>query len=112
MSNHYLYDLPNISAGADKALVGTVTAVPSFTGWFLFFVFGVIFLGGMVEQKRRTGIVDLPLWGIIASLATVVMMLPMTIIQGLIQIEVVGIVIAVSLVFAVWFFLSRSRGEV
>ena len=107
----YLFNIPNISEGYDSAITQTAVAVPSLISWFLFFVFGTVFLSGMIEQKRRLGYSDVPFWAITASLATFVVTLPLTLTEGIIQIETFGIVIAVTLVCGIWFFFDRGRNE-
>ena len=105
----YLFDFPNVSGGYDSALTETVSTVPSLIPWFLFFIFGVVFLSGILNQKRRLGFIDAPFWAITASICTLVVTLPMTLIEGIIQIQVLAIVVAVTLACGVWFFMDKGR---
>lgn len=105
-----LYDLPNLTTGFDEAIVGTVTAVPIFTPMFLFFVFGVVFLGGLVSQKNRTGSSDATLWATIASMATLMISLVLTLTVGLIQLEILAVVVVVTIMSAAWLFFDK-KGE-
>ena len=107
-----LYTLPNMSSGMDTAIVGTITAVPIFAPMFLLFVFMVVLMGGMGSQKRRTGNADMPLWGTLAGLSTFMITLAMSMIEGMINLATLGIVIAVTITFAVWLFLDRRSTEI
>ena len=107
-----LYDQPNLTGGLDETFVEIATAVPSFVYSFLFFVFAIVFIGGIISQKRRNGWADYPLWATMASLSTLLITLLLTLKQGLINLEVLGIVIAVTIFSGLWLFLSKGRGEV
>ena len=107
-----LYTPPNLSTGIDEAIVGTVEAVPSFTPMFLLFIFGIVFIGGIVSQKRRTGVADMPMWATISSLATMMITLPLTLTSGLIQLDILVIVVVITILSGLWLFLSRNRYEV
>jgi len=107
----YLYEIPNATEGIDAILVDTSTAVPSFIPLFLLFVFLMVLIGGSTSQKRRTGYSDFAMWSVIASISTLMITLPLTLIAGIIQIEVLIVVIAVTLMSGLWFFMSKSRGE-
>jgi len=107
-----LYDLPNMSAGMDDALIGVVTAVPIFTPMFLLFIFGVVFVGGISSQKKRLGNADIPMWSVIASMSTLMIALPMTLRAGLISLEILAILVAIVLMSGVWLFLDRNKNEV
>ena len=108
----YLYDLPNNTSGMDQILVDTVTAVPSFAPLLLVFVFFVVFLGGIGRQKLRTGTADYSMWCVIASLSTFMITLIMSTISGIIRLDVLVIVTAVTIMSGVWFFLDRKPQEV
>ena len=107
-----IYTAPNMSSGFDDALVGVVTAVPSFIPAFLFFVFGVIFLGGTIAQKKRLGSADMPMWAANASLITMVVSLLLSLRQGLMSIQVLGVVITITIASGVWLFFDRNRNEI
>lgn len=107
-----LYEPPNLTAGIDEAIVGTIVAVPSFLPMMLLFVFGVVFIGGVTSQKRRTGSADFPMWATLSSVATLMVTLPLTLTEGLIQLEVLVTVVALTIASGLWLFLTRHRHEV
>ena len=107
-----LYAQPNMTGGIDETLVQIARAVPSFIVGFLIFVFGVIFLGGSSTQGRRKGYSDYPMWAVVASTATLLISLILSLREGLIDILVLGVVLAVTIFSGLWFFLSRGRGEI
>ena len=78
----------------------------------LIFVFSVVFLEGFTSQKRRSGSADVPMWALIASLSTLMIALAMTLTAGIIQIETLSIVVAVTIFSGFWLFTSRNRNEV
>ena len=108
----YLYDLPNETSGIDAILVSTVTAMPAFVPLLLFFVFFVVVLGGITRQKLRTGTADYSMWFVIGSLATFMISLIMTTITGLIRLDWLIIVTAITILSGVWFFFDRKVSEV
>lgn len=107
----YLYTLPNATTGVDDILVQTQDAIPSFVPLLLFFVFLVVFLGGIVRQKSRTGTADYPIWALMGCLSVFFVTLLMSVIQGLIDIALLGIVIFLTIFCAVWFLLDRRPQE-
>jgi hypothetical protein len=106
-----IYEIPNLTGGMDDAFVGVVTAVPSYIPLLLVFVFGVIFIGGAIRQKARTGSADLPMWASVSSLSTFLVSLIFTLRAGIIQLEILSIVATITIASGVWLFLSKSRGE-
>lgn len=106
-----LYDAPNLTSGFDDAIAGTIHAVPIFTPMLLIFVFCVVALGGGIAQRYRNGFIDLPMWGVLASLCTLLVSLVLTLKAGLIDGTILGIVVAVTFAFGLWFFLSRRPSE-
>jgi hypothetical protein len=106
-----LYEIPNATGGVDAILVNTANVVPSFFPMMLLFVFMVVLIGGSTAQRRRTGFADFPMWSVIASVSTLMITLPLTLVVGIIQIEVLAVVVAVTLMSGLWFFMSKSRGE-
>jgi len=107
-----LYEMPNLSSGMDEAIIGTASAVPGFAPMFLLFVFFVVFLGGMGSQKRRIGTADAPMWAVVSSLSVLMISLALSLREGLIQTEVLGVVVAVTLLSGLWLFTSRNKNEV
>lgn len=106
-----LFHQPNLSAGIDDAIISTATEVPMFPVMILVFVFAVILIGGSSNQKRRLGTADIPFWAVLASMATTLVALVMTLGDGVIDITTLGIVIGITLMCGLWFFLSKVRGE-
>jgi ABC-type Mn2+/Zn2+ transport system permease subunit len=105
------YPEPNLTGGIDDALISTATSVPIFPIMLLLFIFGLVFLGGMGNQKRRTGTSDVPFWGIIASTVMTLSALLMTLGKGMINNVTLGIIFSITFLFGIWFFLSKARGE-
>jgi len=111
-----LYDIPNITSGGtatglDDFIVLTIAEINVFTPMFLIFVFGVVWVGGMTSQKRRTGASDMALWTTMASVSTFMVSLPLTLLGGLIDITTFSIVVAVTLMSGIWLFLDKNRRE-
>lgn len=111
---NYVFNLPNNSAsGGDTLIVDTVSVVPSFTPLLLAFVFFVVFLGGILRQKDKSvGGADYPMWATIASLATLMTSLILSVISGLIQLEWLVIVVVITIFCGVWLFLDKRGSEV
>ena len=107
-----IYTQPNLTGGIDNAILDVVTEVPSLTPLLLLFVFLVVFIGGMIRQKRRLGTADVPMWATIASISTIMISLPLTLTTGLIQLEVLAIVVVITIFSGLWLFLSRNRNEI
>jgi len=108
----YLYTLPNATNGTDQILIETVTAVPSLAPLLLVFIFFLVFLGGIARQKLRIGNADYSMWAVVASLATFMVSLIMTTITGLLRLDILVIMVAVTILTGVWFFLDRRASEV
>ncbi len=107
-----LYTIPNMSSGFDNVLVDFGSTLPIFVPMFLIFVFGIVFLGGFISQKRRSGFADVPMWATMASLSTLMIALPMTLVAGIIDIKYLSIVITLTIMSGFWLFSSRSRNEI
>ena len=108
----YLYALPNSTEGIDAIAIQTATAFPSLTPLILFFVFLVVFLGGIGRQRFRTGTADYSAWAIIASMATLLPALLFSVSAGFIRLDWLIIVISLNILSAVWFFMDRKSSEV
>ena len=106
-----LYTQPNLTGGLDQNLVEVVSTVPSFIPGLLLFVFGVVFLAGSSTQRARAGFSDNQMWAVLASISTLLVSLLLTLIPGLINIETLGVVVAVNIFSGLWLFLSKARGE-
>jgi len=107
----YLFAQPNLTSGIDDALISTAQAVPIFPIMILVFIFLMVLIGGSSNQKRKLGTADIPFWAVLAGMATTLLALIMTLGEGIIDLTTLGIVIAVTIMCAVWFFLSGVRGE-
>ena len=107
-----LFTLPNSTTSMDNILVETATAVPSMIPLLLLFVFFVVFLGGIGKQKMRTGEADYSMWSVVASLSMYIIALILTMIEGLIRLEWLLIVTAITILSGVWFFLSKGKGVI
>lgn len=108
-----LYDSPNLSRGMDNFLVdlnsaGNDWSLP-FTSMFLIFIFGLIFIGGFLSQKRRTGFGDASMWATVAGLGTTMIALLLSMISGLVSIEILIITIVITILSAFWLFMSNRR---
>ena len=106
-----LYETPNITTGLDAIVVDIVEEVPIFIPMFLFFIFGVIFIGGVISQKKRSGRSDVPMWAVISSTSVLMISMILTLTAGLIQMETLVIVIVVTIFSGLWFFLDKNRYE-
>ena len=112
----YLYNLPNSTGGIDTILVDTVSVFDnspvSFTPLLMAFVFFIVFLGGVSRQKMRSGFADYPLWCLIGSLATYLIALLMSVIEGMIRLDILIIITVITIFSGVWLFLDRKQSGV
>ena len=108
----YLYSLPTNTTGIDDLLIETINIVPNFVPLILFFVFAVVFIGGISRQQLKTGTADYPAWAILSSIATLLVALLFSVHAGYIRLDWLGIVIAMNIISAIWFFLDRKVTEV
>jgi len=107
----YTFDMPNLTTGIDDTLVDVATTVPSFLIGTLLFVWSFVFLAGMAAQNKRRGSADAPMWATMASISTLMITLVLTLKAGLIGLDILGIVVAVTIMSGLWLFLSKGRGE-
>ena len=107
-----LYKDINISAGLDDALINIAQQVPAFPIMMLVFTFFTVLISGSASQRNRTGYADVPFWAILSSTTTTMLALIMTLGAGMLDIVTLSIVISLNILCAVWFFLSKSKGEV
>lgn len=105
-----LYNLTNATT-PDGILVGTATSVPAFPIMILVFTWFFVLLGGSSKQNSRYGYADMPQWAVLASLSTFILALMMSITAGVIATQTLVVVIGVTILSAVWFFMSRGRNE-
>lgn len=107
-----LYTLPNATEGIDEIAIQTIIAVPSLSPLILFFVYFVIFLGGIARQLFKSGTADYASWSVVATLSTFMVALVMSIKVGFIRLDWLGIVIGLTILSGVWLFLDRKQSEV
>ena len=106
-----LYAQPSLTGGMDETLVEVATAVPSLIYGLLLFVFGFVFITGITTQKSKSGYADTQMWAVMASIATLVVTLLLSIKEGLVMVDTLVIVISITIMSALWLFLSKGRGE-
>jgi hypothetical protein len=74
-----------------------------------------VFIGGTLAQQRRTGTSDFPMWSTMASISTLLIAMPLTLVSGLIGDQstiTLSVVVILTIFSGLWLFLSQSRGEV
>ncbi len=103
------FNTPNITTGFDSFLVDLATEVPLFTPMFLVFIYILIFWSGVRLQGDNRGYSDIPFWGLVASVATMLVALSATMIEGLITLDILAIVVSIVILNGIWFFLSGNR---
>jgi len=108
----YLYNVPNYTAGIDQVLVQTQESINIFIPMFLFFIWCMIFLGGIMAQKRRSVYIDSPVWATLSSIVTLIIALPLTLVVGLVQLEWLVIIVIMTMLSGLWLFLDKNRSEV
>lgn len=108
----YIYEQPTLTGGIDEQLIEVAAAVPSFPIGILVFVWGVVFLGGSARQKLKSGYSDMPMWSLMASISTLMIALLMSLAVGVINILVLSIVVSITVLSGLWFFLSKGKGEI
>ena len=106
-----LYTLPNSTTGIDQIFKQTITALPGLPSLILAFVWFVVFLGGMGQQKLRTGLSEASTWAVIASMSIFLLSLLMTSTTGIISLSTLGVVIAITILSGVWLFFDKRQGE-
>jgi len=106
----YIYEFPNATT-PDGVLVGLATAVPILPTMILMFVWFFVFIGGISKQNAKLGYADVPQWALLASLSIFMMSLVMSITAGMVSTFTLSIVTAITILSAVWFFLSKGRIE-
>ena len=110
MATDYLFDIPN-STSVDTIATQTVTAIPGLVPMILLFVFMVIFIGGIVRQKARTGTADYPLWATIGGISQFMVALLFSVSSGFLNLDWLVISFVVTVFCGVWLFISERQGE-
>lgn len=111
MSN-YLYNLPNETSGLDAMTIQIFQSFPFLGALVLLFTFLVVFLGGITRQTIRNGTADYSAWALIASMATLLPTLLLSVTAGFIQLDWLIIVVAINILSAIWFFMDKKPSEV
>jgi len=105
-----LYNLTNATT-PDDILVGVSTSIPVFPIMLLVFVWFIVFIGGSQRQTARYGYADVPQWAVLASMSVFLLSLMMTVIGGIISLQTLVVVVAITILTGVWFFMSKGRIE-
>ena len=108
----YTYDFPNMSGGIDSTLVDIAGTVPVFIPLLLVFVFGMMFIGGMITQTRKKGYADLPLWATLSSIGTLLVALALSLVEGLMNTVILAIVIVITILSFMWLVLGSTNREI
>ena len=108
----YLYELPNSTSGIDQIAIDTIQVVPGMSSIILFFVFLVVFIGGISRQKIKTGTADYSSWCLLASVSTLLVALMFSVMEGFISLATLVITLSLCILSAVWFFIDRKYTEV
>lgn len=108
----YLYELPNATSGIDAIASQTLTSFPWVTPLILLFVYLVVFLGGITRQKARTGTADYSAWSVLASISIFIIALLFSVSSGFIRLDWLVIVVSLTILSGIWFFLDRKQSEV
>lgn len=105
-----LYNLTNATT-PDGILIGLSQAVPALPIMLLVSVWLITFIGGVSRQSAKLGYADSSQWAVVSSLGTLLLALIMTVSAGIITINILAYVLAITILSAVWFFLSQGRFE-
>lgn len=105
----YLYTVPNSTDGLDAITVQTITQVPGLIPMLLFFVFMVIGITGSKLQRARTGTADYPMWFLIGSLSSLMVVAMASLSIGFIRLDWLVEVFIVTILCGVWLFLDRKN---
>lgn len=106
-----LYDFPNASLGPDKILIGLAEEIPMFPIMFLIAIYFIVMLSGGLAQSSRKGYIDFPMWSMIGLLSVDLLALLMTLQSGVINGIVLGVCFGLTILNALWLFLSVGRFE-
>ena len=104
-----MYDVPNMTGGGDELLYGIATTIPLFTPMFLMFIWFFVVITGSSAQSNRVGYIDFPLWTMMGSMITTMMSLILTLKVGMIDGTTLAIVVSITLLNSLWYFMSRGR---
>ncbi len=109
----YLYNLPNATSGMDALLLQlTQGSFYWFVPLIMFFIWTVVFGGGISRQRVRTGSADYSAWATLASISTLLVALLFSLNVGYIRLDWLVIVVVLNIFSAIWLFLDRKASEV
>lgn len=109
---NYLYSLPNATEGIDAIAIQTINIFPAFVPIMLFFTFLIVFIGGITRQRVRSGSADYSAWAVIGSIATLLPALLFSVSVGFIKLDWLVYVLALNILSAIWFFMSRGESDI
>jgi len=102
-------DVVNLSKGVDQFLIYIQDQVPIFVPMMLFAFYIIIALAGFFSEERLKGNGDFPMWLAIAGVVTVGLTFVLNTVEGLINLTTMVIVFTVTVLSAIFFFLSKDR---
>jgi len=98
----------NTTAGPHTLFVYAAEIVPSFIPMVIFAIFLIALLGSYFSQRRLTGSGDFPASFAAASFISTIIAFVMSLLPGLINNNVVIIMVVISVLSVVWLYLSRG----
>ena len=106
----YIYNFPNGTiTGGDTLVANLVVELPFLPALFLIAVYLIIVLSGALGQSYRRGYVDFAMWSMLGLLTVDLLGLIMSIGTGIISPIVLGFTFGLTILNALWFFLSNDR---
>lgn len=83
--------------------------VPTFIPSMLFAFFMIIFMGGILTNKRQTGTNDYAQWAAVAGFGTFVLAGTLFLVPGLISLSTLIVTFSWAFACAIWFFATNDR---
>jgi hypothetical protein len=102
-------NLTNQSNGLEQLFIYEATQVDILIPSLLFFIFVSIMAGGYYSQQRRLGEGSLSMWSAIAGYITSILSFVLFLYNGLISLNTVIIIMAITFLCTIWFLLSREE---
>ena len=78
---------------------------------FLFFVWSVILISGIISQHKRLGHADISMWMVMASIGTLLVLVPLTFVSGMINQTTLVVVVVIIIVTGAIFMFTRGRND-
>lgn len=101
-----VYTIPeNVTDLADLA-IKTSSQIDILFPLILFFVWIVIAGAGYFSEERRLGRGQFAFWATLGGLITTTVSFILFLVDGLVNLETIGICIALTFGFAMWFFIA------